>query len=315
MKNLDYYKLIMNSPVARALTIVGDRWTGLVLRDVFLGVRRFEEFRRRSGAARGTLTTRLKKMVENGILERVPYQESPFRYEYRLTDMGRDLYPYMLAIWDWETRWTGEKHIPPTLLHTRCDHEMRPVFRCTDCHSAIRIKEVSFTPRENAVVGEPIAPRTQRRSRTEKSSEDGVDRSFFHILDILGDRWTGLVIATRYFGLKRFDEIGGALGVATNILADRLKLLVSIGVFERIPYQDSPPRFEYVLTEKGAQIYNSSLQLHQWACKWLVEEEDQVLTLTHNTCGSRLVTELVCSECREPLELKEVTYDRNFDNG
>ena len=69
--------LILNSPVARALAVVGDRWTCLILRDAFLGIRRFEDFRRRSGAARGTLTSRLKSLVENGILYRSPYQTHP----------------------------------------------------------------------------------------------------------------------------------------------------------------------------------------------------------------------------------------------
>jgi len=304
----------MNSPVARALAIVGDRWTWLVLRDVFLGVRRFEEFRTRSGAARGTLTSRLKKMVENGVLRRVLYQDAPARYEYRLTEMGRDLYPHMLAIWDWETRWSDESHVPPALTHSRCGRQMRPLFRCLDCHSSIKVREITFNPRDSVADQEPVTNRTQRRSRSVSVSGEGIDRSFFHILDILGDRWTGLVIAARYFGLKRFDEISGALGVATNILADRLKLLVSVGVFERIPYQDNPPRYEYRLTEKGAQMYNSSLQLHQWACKWLVDEDSRVLNLTHNTCNSRLITEMVCSECEAPLELTEVTFDRDFEN-
>lgn len=315
MKDIDYYNLIMNSPVARALAIVGDRWTWLVLRDVFLGVRRFEEFRMRSGAARGTLTSRLKKMVENGLLQRVLYQDAPARFEYRLSEMGRDLYPHMLAIWDWETRWSNESQVPPALTHMTCGQQMRPLFRCGECHSAIKVREITFHPRNTHIEEAPVTNRTQRRSRSVETSGEDVDRRFFHILDILGDRWTGLVIAARYFGLKRFDEFSGALGVATNILADRLKLLVSAGVFQRTRYQNNPPRYEYGLTEKGAEMYNSSLQLHQWACRWLVDEDNQVLTLTHNTCGAPLITELVCSECEGVLRATEVSFDRDFQGG
>ncbi len=93
--------LILNSQVAQALTVIGDRWAFMVIRDVYLGVRQFEELRRRGNAARGTLTSRLKKLVQHGILYKNPYQTSPIRYEYRLTDKGLDLYPVVLTMWQW----------------------------------------------------------------------------------------------------------------------------------------------------------------------------------------------------------------------
>jgi len=303
----------MNSPVARALGVIGDRWVCLILRDVFLGVRKFEELRKRSGAARGTLTARLKKLVENDILYKIPYQNSPTRYEYRLTDKGLDLYPFVLAVWAWETRWSQESHIPPVLTHTLCGKNMQPVFRCSNCHSPISIRDITFEPGKTSRSAEKVPGRFQRRSKSSGVSDEGVDRRFFHVLDIIGDRWTGMVVAAIYFGLSRHDQIVNALGIATNILADRLKLLVTFGVLQRIPYQQKPPRHEYRLTDKGAALYTNVLQMHEWACRWLVGKDEQPLILRHTPCGAPLQSELVCCKCQEILKLTEVEFDHDFE--
>lgn len=304
--------LILNSPVARALAVVGDRWTCLILRDAFLGIRRFEDFRRRSGAARGTLTSRLKSLVENGILYRSPYQDSPTRHEYRLTEKGLKLYPFILAVWDWETRWSLESHIPPALTHSLCGRNMRPRFQCSECHQVIQMKEVAFKRGRIKSHAARIPARSQRRSKSSDVFVEGVDRHFFHVLDIMGDRWTGMVLAALYFGLKRFDEIADALGIATNILADRLKLLVSVEVLNRTPYQEKPLRHEYRLTEKGAALYNNTLQMHEWANHCLLENEEPPLILSHKPCGAILQSEVACSECGELLKVTEVTFDHEF---
>jgi DNA-binding HxlR family transcriptional regulator len=89
--------------VARTLAAVGDRWTLLVLRDTFLGIRRFEDFHADLGATRHRLADRLRTLVAHGVLERVPYQRRPPRFEYRLTEKGRDLYPVIVS----PTRWGG----------------------------------------------------------------------------------------------------------------------------------------------------------------------------------------------------------------
>ena len=119
--------LIKSSPVAHAFKAVGDRWTWLILRDLFLGYRRFEDLRRRTGAARGTLTARLNSLVENGILYRNPYQLDRARFEYRLTDKGFGIYPVALLVWRWEQKWTEEhEEIPEALTHRGCGKKTVP---------------------------------------------------------------------------------------------------------------------------------------------------------------------------------------------
>ncbi len=304
-------ELILNSQVAQALAVIGDRWAMLVIRDVFLGFRRFEDLRHRSGAARGTLASRLKRLVENGILYRNPYQLSPPRYEYRLTDKGLDLYPVLLSIWKWDTEWGDDRELPPQLIHKVCSKPMKPVFVCGACGEPIRLYDVRFVPGEDDRRAKPVPPRFQRRSKSKGRSETAADERCFHTLDIIGDRWTGLVAAAAYFGLRRYDDIARGIGIATNILSDRLKLLVDNGVMVRRAYQQRPVRYEYRLTEKGMDLYLVAVMMHEWANRWIVDRDRQPLVLIHNPCGQRLESRMVCSECGGTLRPEDVAYDRN----
>jgi DNA-binding HxlR family transcriptional regulator len=133
-----------NCSIARALEIVGERWTLLIVRDAFLGVRRFEQFQDSLGIARNVLTDRLNRLVEADILERVLYSERPERYEYRLTKKGRDLNIALTALRQWGDLYLSEK--PPRILRRKTDK--KPVVaalvpRGTD---SLRADEVETVP-------------------------------------------------------------------------------------------------------------------------------------------------------------------------
>lgn len=308
-------ELILHSPVAQGLAIIGDRWAFMIIRDIYLGARQFEELRRRSGAARGTLTSRLKALVRHGILYRNPYQTSPIRHEYRLTDKGLDLYPIVLMIWRWETRWGTGKYLPPELTHKTCGKSLTPRLRCGHCHVDVVPQDMRFEGGTSSATPQEIPPRYQRRSKTRAEHGAEVDQRFFTVLDTLGDRWTSLVIAAAFFGLQRFDEIAYCIGIATNILSDRLKLLVASGILDRIPYQDKPARFEYHLSEKGRDLYAHTVAIHEWADRWLTTKGEKPLILRHRPCGAEFHSEVVCSECGDHVNAQEVTFERGVRNG
>ncbi|HEV3123287.1 MAG TPA: helix-turn-helix domain-containing protein [Candidatus Dormibacteraeota bacterium] len=129
----------MQCSVARTLEIVGEWWTILILRDAFCGVRRFDDFQRRSGIARNILTDRLQTLVDSGILERRRYQERPERFEYRLTEKGKDLYPVVIGLLRWGDRWAteGEPGPPVVLTHIPCEHDVTPELACSACHEPV----------------------------------------------------------------------------------------------------------------------------------------------------------------------------------
>lgn len=115
-------------PVARGLSVIGDRWTLMVLRDCFLGIRRFEAMQARLGITRHVLADRLRKLEADGVLRREPYQERPTRHEYRLTEKGKALYPVLVALIAW-----AEDHVPPagdsaiTLVSRETGDRIEPV--------------------------------------------------------------------------------------------------------------------------------------------------------------------------------------------
>ena len=111
----------LNCSIAQPLSFLGERWTLLVLRDLFLGRRRFDEFQESLGVATNVLSQRLATLVEEGIVERRRYSEHPERFEYRLTEKGRDLQPVLLALLAWGDRYTAERTGPPLeIVHERC---------------------------------------------------------------------------------------------------------------------------------------------------------------------------------------------------
>lgn len=115
----------MNCSVAAALEVLGERWSLLVIREAFLGSRRFDQFQANLGIARNVLTARLRTLVDQGIFEPHRYQERPERFEYRLSEKGRALYPIIVALMQWGDRWASPRAGPPAILVDR--ETQRPV--------------------------------------------------------------------------------------------------------------------------------------------------------------------------------------------
>ncbi|WP_246797811.1 winged helix-turn-helix transcriptional regulator [Burkholderia perseverans] len=144
--------------IARTLAVLGDRWTMLILRNAFYGVRRFDAFQAQLGLTRHVLADRLARLVEEGVFVRRQYQERPPRHEYRLSDKGRDLYPVLLALTAWGDRWKDEGAGPPVLLrHTHCGKLLRPVMVCSECGEPLDPRDIELLPgpgTQPEVVGE-----------------------------------------------------------------------------------------------------------------------------------------------------------------
>ena len=140
----------MACPAARALDVIGEWWTLLIVRDALGGKRRFDEFKG-TGIADNILSSRLKRLVEAGILDRQRYQTRPDRYEYTLTERGRELLPIVASLREWGRRWTqGEDHSPP-LIHSECGHEVSSELLCNACNRKVAADEVRAGAARGAV--------------------------------------------------------------------------------------------------------------------------------------------------------------------
>lgn len=131
--------------------------------------------------------------------------------------------------------------------------------------------------------------------------------SLARTLEVVGEWWTLLVLRDLFLGLSRFEDICADLGVATNVLTDRLATLVDHGLIERRAYQDHPPRFEYVLTEKGRDLFPAITALIRWGDRWEAGEAGPPLVLVHNDCGEATEAVVVCSRCARPLNSENIT--------
>jgi DNA-binding HxlR family transcriptional regulator len=138
--------------VARTLEIIGERWTLLVLREAFLGVRRFDELQRNTGVARNILAARLRKLVESRILERRQYQDRPPRFEYRLTERGLDLYPAIVALLQWGDRHAASPAGRPVVLeHKGCGEDSAPRLVCPECGKPVGARDMRAKPGPGAL--------------------------------------------------------------------------------------------------------------------------------------------------------------------
>lgn len=146
----------MECSIARTLDAIGDRWSLLIIRDAFYGVRRFDVFQRDLGVARNILADRLQKLVEKGVLERRQYEERPPRYEYRLTDRGRDLVGVVLAMMRWGDDWTATGPPPVSVIHTTCGKVTRPVVACSECGEELRLGELMADPLPTTAAAGPL---------------------------------------------------------------------------------------------------------------------------------------------------------------
>ncbi|MGF1608413.1 MAG: winged helix-turn-helix transcriptional regulator [Kiloniellales bacterium] len=304
------YQPVADCAVARTLDVFADPWTFLVMREAYFGVRRFDAFRAALEASRGTLASRLTHLVAEGMMQRVPYQASPERFEYRLTKTGAALYPAMIALMRWGDRWLAEGREPPVRVwHRACGPEAEPRIVCRACHGEPDAREVSYALGPGACKGAgAVPPRMRRSSRPENFLRGRVD-NVARVLSIIGDRWTFLLIREAFFGVRRFDAMQGHLRVATNVLSDRLQRLVEVGIFERQLYSPHPERFEYRLTAKGRDLYPSILMLMRFGEELRPGKGGPALLLTHNACGKRLVPALVCGSCGEEVGMRDMAYE------
>jgi DNA-binding HxlR family transcriptional regulator len=133
-----------NCSIAKPLSFLGERWTALILRDLFLGRRRFDEFQSSLGVATNVLSLRLATLTEEGIVDRRRYSEHPERFEYVLTAKGRDLQPVLLALLAWGDKYTAEKGPPLEVVHG--DHAFHAVQTCSECGEPIDTHNVHSRP-------------------------------------------------------------------------------------------------------------------------------------------------------------------------
>ncbi|WJY19935.1 helix-turn-helix domain-containing protein [Alteriqipengyuania flavescens] len=147
--------------ISRSLAVIGDRWTLLILRELFFGVRRFDVIKENLGISRTVVAERLSVLVEEGVLRKEAYCERPLRHEYRLTRKGLDLYPILLTLFDWSRKhYPVEEGLPVIHVHRSCGKPTTPLLTCSECGEELTARNVEARP------GPGHRPLTELRLRT-----------------------------------------------------------------------------------------------------------------------------------------------------
>ena len=147
----------MHCSVAQCLEVVGEWWSMLIIRDAFLGVSRFDQFQQRLGISRNVLNQRLAHLVEAGVLVKVPYMDHPPRYDYRLTDKGRDLWPVLTTMRQWGDKYAAPDGPPLQVIHKECGHTLDAVMTCSACGERVGARDARAVMGPGAV--EPLVGR------------------------------------------------------------------------------------------------------------------------------------------------------------
>jgi DNA-binding HxlR family transcriptional regulator len=150
--------------IARSLELIGERWTLLIVRNIHLGVRRFDDLQRQLGIARNVLASRLESLTANGIVERRPYGERPVRHQYQLTEKGRALWPVLVELMQWGDRYAPTPKGPPIVLrHIECGGTVGAHRACARCGALLELSDVRAEPGPGASPKHPLFMRAPER--------------------------------------------------------------------------------------------------------------------------------------------------------
>ncbi|RAY12970.1 transcriptional regulator [Actinomadura craniellae] len=292
--------------VGLTLGLIGDEWNLLILRYALLGVRRYGEWRKALPISHAVLTRRLSALTEMGVFERVEYQASARRFEYVLTRRGRDLWPVLLTIWAWESRWvTAHVEQLPRMVHRGCGQEFRPVFGCAACGRAVDPRDVDggFGPSGSWNRSVPEVTTRRRSSSTEGAG------LFPETMALIGNRWSATLLGAAFQGAHRFRDFEQRLGAPPTIISDRLRVFCELGVFAQSPGAERADWLSYHLTEKGRAFYPVIMTAIDWGQRWFRAAEGPALVYTHRECGQDFQVRLSCNQCSALLRGTEVSVE------
>lgn len=256
-------------PVSLGMELLADRVSLLVLRDIFRGSHRYQQFKNQLGFSHAVLTDRLRHLEHAGLIAARPYSDRPPRFEYLLTPKGDAYWPVAVSLWRWEALWSRDPSARiASVRHRACGKVMLPWFGCTTCGEEVRLHNrldvgvstqtlfdsLSRTPHRYRRAGGPAL------TAFSSSASDGV-------FTVLRDRWSLLIMLAFVKGLTRFTEIQKGLGISPTLLSRHLDEMTSSGLIEPVTVPGRAHR-TYRMLDKGGDLRPALALTHLWANAW-----------------------------------------------
>jgi DNA-binding HxlR family transcriptional regulator len=303
--------------VRQAAQVLCDRATLLVMLQAHTGASRYAEFSDRTGLASRLVSSRLAQLTEDGLLVRIPYSIRPLRHAYHLTHMGTALFDVLALLATWEQAWPHPdgrstcvhiEHMGCTAATARTSTTPTPTvttvqLHCAACNAAINPRDIALRVNAKAMTAMPTKSISTRRTSQENAgaTSSGAAQPLPQGLAVLGDKWSIEVLVCAFFGVHQFGDFGARIGIATNILTDRLVRLVELGLLKRTAEGDTYRKGLYLLTSKGRHFYGVLVAIQSWADEWIDHRVRSPVRLQHVLCKKTLSTALQCINCTQPL--------------
>lgn len=267
---------------------------------------RFGQFMKALPISNSVLTSRLNLLVREGLLRRHIYQTNPLRAEYVVTDRSRALWPFMLAIWEWERRWVDHSSALPTMRHELCGQEFSPLLTCGACEFRVEAKDVSADWGPSGS-WERSVPESVTRRRSDSDPSHSLAGLFPETMMVFGNRWASALLGAAFRGVTRFSDFETNLGAPPTLVAERLRAFVAIDVLVATQNPQRPDWAEYHLTEKGRAFYPVVAAVLQWGQHWFEAAEGPAMDTRHRACGEPFEATFRCDQCQAVLTGHEVT--------
>lgn len=287
--------MIRANVIHRVTDLVGDTWTLRVIDTLLKEAQRFEALVQGLGIPRSTLSARLRLLIESGCLERRPVSGASEQI-YSLTTQGRSLLVLLRQMQQWNRRWGVQGLVlGASAIPNPCGHDADLHLRCGHCMGEAdpRHMKVLQTHRHPPTPPEPSLKRARVLTSGELDAPLPAEQ-------LMGDRWTGLILGAAFFRAQRFSDIEQALGIATNVLATRLGRLTRQGLMHRVLEGASSERHIYRLTSRGLSYYPVIAAALAWGQQWLAPRYDPGWRVLHADCLTWFEPVFVCSDCGQP---------------
>ncbi|AMN47682.1 hypothetical protein ACG33_11340 [Steroidobacter denitrificans] len=294
------------SLIRAALDIVADYWTILLCRELYIGARQWSHFMAWLRVSPVTLSIRLKQIVKAGLVKTTSNSGSAGP-TYELTQKGIDLFPFQMAIREWQLRWHPREDAFVTPWLHACGQPLRCYSVCHVCGVEPKEGTIRLVEREATLYDTKTSPRYRRLSS--RTATDGRSKGLQppRVVELWGDRCATIVIAALLRECHKFDELERWTQLSPATLAQRLRKLQIMGLVYMRLYQQKPDRFEYHLTPAGWDFMLPTLQLFRWAERWLAGGSRPFAT--HLECGQPLTADLLCKHCNGPVRLDNTHVD------
>ncbi|MGV9709426.1 winged helix-turn-helix transcriptional regulator [Gordonia sp. NPDC003424] len=292
--------------VAVAFGLLGDEWNLWILRLALAGSRRYQDWMKQGRISNAVLTARLGMLTDAGLFTRSAYQQRPPRYEYLLTERGRGVWPILLAMWAWESRWSPRPPEDlPTMVHADCGTEFTPRLVCGHCGADLDLSTVTASAGPSGHWSRSV-PAASGRRRSTNGTGSHPEPVVPDTLTLIGNRWSTALLGALMLGAHRFRDLTERTGASPAIITERLGRFVDVGVVDAVPNPARPDWMTYHLTAKGRAFFPVVLEMFIWGQRWFRAPDGDALVFHHGDDGHPPVPIWQCDRCEHPVAAASV---------